>query len=94
MGLFTKDTLPVRVSISRCWMTVEKKVIKAIQSKITLNKEEKIYFKKILQEESVHMYVSLKEYNALNKLADKTGLFTVSRRSYQDREKGTHRRIR
>lgn len=94
MGLFTKDKLTVRVSISRCWMTNEKKVLKAIQSKIKLNKEEKIYFKGTLSKESVHMFVSLKEYNTLAKSADKSGLFTVGRRDYHDREKGTDRKIR
>lgn len=94
MGLFTKDKLLVRASIIRCWMTSEKKVLKAIQSNINLNKEEKTYLKETLAKESVDVFVSLKEYNNLLKTATKSELFAVSRRSHLDRSDGTDRRIR
>lgn len=94
MGLFTTNALPIRVAIGRPWMTSEKKVLKVIQSNINLSKEEKVFLKVTLGRSRVSIFVSLKEYTKLVKVADKTELISVDRLEYQDREEGTDRRIR
>jgi hypothetical protein len=94
MGWFKKDQLIFRISIRREYFSDEKKVDKLLAKIISLTSNERAYLRTRLREDTVGLYVSVKELNNFAKLRGKKRGIHVHRVTYDDREEGTNRKMR